>query len=445
MFNRQKISLFAICFTLSYQCLFSQSILRGLVTDNGGEYLGNGAEAVADALVTLTDQSDTSRTFHAFTDSIGRWSIEITPTGVSDYISETAVDFQLMQNYPNPFNPSTVISFFLSRPSEVTLAIYNLMGQKIKTLIDGYKPAGSGQVIWDATNDSGHGVAAGVYIYSMQADGLRANKKMMLIDGHQGNAAIRQDIQIAAQRAGGTEINKKMSTEYMVQVTGDDITGIRYFIITVARTVTDIDGNVYQTVKIGDQWWMAENLKVTHYQNGDSIRNVTSDSEWSRLSTGAYCTYGNNTNNTVTYGRLYNWYAVNDNRNIAPAGWHIPTDEEWKQLKMDLGMSQTEADNWGWCGTNEGSKMAGNAALWRDGSLENNRAFGISGFIALPGGFRTSTSGYFGNWIVHAYFWSSSESSSNEASYNKLDHYETNVFRNHYNKGYGFSVRGVRN
>ena len=112
---------------------------------------------------------------------------------------------------------------------------------------------------------------------------------------------------------------------------------------------------------------------------------------------------------------------------------------------MALGMSQVEADEPGWRGTNEGSKMAGNADLWRDGSLENNSSFGESGFIALPGGFRTSGAGYFGNWIVHAYFWSSTESSTNEAWYNALDHYVSNVFRNDYNKRYGFSVRGVKN
>ncbi|PLX24368.1 MAG: hypothetical protein C0600_13150, partial [Ignavibacteria bacterium] len=122
--------------------------------------------------------------------------------------------------------------------------------------------------------------------------------------------------------------------------------------------------------------------------------NVTGESEWARLSTGAYCNYGNN---AETYGRLYNWHAVNDSRNIVPAGWNVAIDEEWKRLKMALGMSQSEADEAGWRGTNEGSKMAGNADLLPDGSLDNDSAFGESGFSAIPGGLRTYIAGYFGN------------------------------------------------
>jgi len=92
-------------------------------------------------------------------------------------------------------------------------------------------------------------------------------------------------------------------------------------------TVTDIDGNLYQTIQIGNQVWMAENLKVTHYCNGESIPNVTAGSEWDSLTTGAYCNFDNDTNIVATYGRLYNWYAVNDSRNLAPIGWHVPSAE----------------------------------------------------------------------------------------------------------------------
>lgn len=97
---------------------------------------------------------------------------------------------------------------------------------------------------------------------------------------------------------------------------------------TTTGTVTDIDGNVYQTIKIGNQWWMAKNLKVTHYRNGEAIPNITNDSEWINLSTGAYCAYNNDNGNIATYGLLYNWYTVVDSRNIAPSGWHVPTDDE---------------------------------------------------------------------------------------------------------------------
>ena len=100
----------------------------------------------------------------------------------------------------------------------------------------------------------------------------------------------------------------------------------------VPETVTDIDGNTYQTVKIGNQVWMAENLKVTHYRSGDAIPNVTDNTDWILLTTSAYCNYDNNVDNVATYGRLYNWYAVNDSHNIAPVDWHVPTYAELQTL-----------------------------------------------------------------------------------------------------------------
>lgn len=123
---------------------------------------------------------------------------------------------------------------------------------------------------------------------------------------------------------------------------------------TIIETVTDIDGNTYKTIQIGNQRWMAENLKVTRYRNGTAIPTVTSNTDWFNLTTGAYCNYDNSTSDAAIYGRLYNWYAVNDSRNIAPTGWHVPSDEEWKTLEKYLGMSQSEADDTGWRGTNEG-------------------------------------------------------------------------------------------
>lgn len=147
-------------------------------------------------------------------------------------------------------------------------------------------------------------------------------------------------------------------------------------------TVTDIDGNVYQTIKIGNQWWMAENLKVTHYRNGNAIPNVTSYFSWRDLSSGAYCAYNNDNGNADAYGMIYNWYwyAVDDSRNIAPIGWHVPTDEEWKELEMYLGLSQTEADDTGYRGTDEGDKLKATTGWYNNGNGTNE-----SGFTALPG------------------------------------------------------------
>lgn len=209
-------------------------------------------------------------------------------------------------------------------------------------------------------------------------------------------------------------------------------------------SVIDFDGNRYLTVKIGDQWWMAENLKVTHYRNGDIIPNVTDDAEWSELTTGAYCEYGNNPANVETYGRLYNWYALADSLNIAPEGWHVPSVDEWQQLEMYLGMSQSEADQIdGYRGSNQGSQLAADESLWIDGELENNAAFGSSGFTALPGGFRYND-GLFHSKGYLAQFWSSTELGWLLFYHRSLKYNRTGVGSGGYHKQFGLSVRLVR-
>jgi len=216
--------------------------------------------------------------------------------------------------------------------------------------------------------------------------------------------------------------------------------------IIVAESISDIDGNVYPIIHIGTQVWMAENLKVTHYRDGTAIPNVTDNAEWSVLTTGAYCIYNDNTSNEVhTYGALYNWYAATDSRNIAPAGWHVPSDAEWKELEMALGMSQSDADGIGTRGTNEGSKLAGNADLWSDSALENDFEFGTSGFTALPGGYR----GYYDDIVYdlmgyYAFFWSSTENSSYDAWHRSLYFYRSVITRSYTGKRHGISVRLLR-
>jgi len=210
-------------------------------------------------------------------------------------------------------------------------------------------------------------------------------------------------------------------------------------VITNVNVVVDIDRNVYQSVKIGNQWWMAENLKVTHYRNGDAIPNVINATDWSNLTTGAYCNYDNDDSYVSTYGSLYNWYAVNDTKQIAPAGWHVPTDEEWKQLEMHLGMSPSEADDIGWRGTNEGGKLKETGTThWYS---PNTGATNESGFNALPGG---RTSGTYYNMGHNAGFWSSTENDSLDAWHRYLSDDQSKVYRSGHSKQHGFSVRCVR-
>ena len=195
-------------------------------------------------------------------------------------------------------------------------------------------------------------------------------------------------------------------------------------------TVTDIDGNVYHTVTIGTQVWMVENLKVTHYRNGDPIPNVTDNTAWSNITTGAYCNYNNDANNVTIYDRLYNWFTVNDSRNIAPTGWHVPTDAEWTTLTTFLG----------------GASIAG-GKLKETGTTHwltpNEGATNETGFTALPGGGRFYNGaffniGYNGNW------WSATEFNASYAWNRYMNYNNSNVYRYDFNKELGFSVRCVR-
>ena len=208
------------------------------------------------------------------------------------------------------------------------------------------------------------------------------------------------------------------------------------------ETVTDIDGNVYKTVKIGNQWWMAENLKVTQYRNGDAIPNIVNNTEWTNLTGGAFCSYNNDNGNISTYGLLYNWYAVNDSRNIAPTGWHVPTDEEWKELEMYLGMSQSDADNEDLRGTDEGGKLKETGTThWNS---PNTGATNSSGFTAFPGGYRDYGGGAYLGVGGHGGWWSSTGYDSSLVWGRYLYYNLSRVYRFSSSKRDGFSVRCVR-
>jgi uncharacterized protein (TIGR02145 family) len=162
------------------------------------------------------------------------------------------------------------------------------------------------------------------------------------------------------------------------------------------NSVTDIDGNVYKTVKIGNQTWMAENLKVTKYRDGSAIPNVTSNSSWGSLTTGAWCDYSNSTINGSIYGHLYNWYAATDSRNIAPVGWHVPSATELNALENYLIANGLNFD-----GTASGNKIAKSLAstvYWMTDTSTGSVANDVSknnksGFNGLPCGYRYPSNG----------------------------------------------------
>jgi uncharacterized protein (TIGR02145 family) len=194
--------------------------------------------------------------------------------------------------------------------------------------------------------------------------------------------------------------------------------------------MTDIDGNIYHTVKIGTQVWMVENLKTAKYRNGEAISNVTNNVSWAALTTGAYCDYNNTPSYSITYGKLYNWYAVNDNRDIAPSGWHVPTDAEWTTLTTYL----------------SGIDVSG-ARLKETGTTHwtspNYGATNSSGFSALPGGYRYSN-GEFDYVSIYGEWWSSSENTISYAFFRYLSFADEKVAISTNNKLCGLSIRCVK-
>lgn len=178
---------------------------------------------------------------------------------------------------------------------------------------------------------------------------------------------------------------------------------------TPENIITDIDGNEYKIIKIGDQWWMAENLKVTRYNNGDSILNLTNAEDWENSGTGSVCSYNNFGYTANVYGRLYNWYAIKDSRKIAPNDWHIPSDSEWKKLETNLGMSPAEANQNGYRGIGIGGKLKSDGSQWVS---PNIGATDSVGFSALGSGLRMPN-GSFVALLFSGIFWTSSESKFN--------------------------------
>jgi uncharacterized protein (TIGR02145 family) len=209
--------------------------------------------------------------------------------------------------------------------------------------------------------------------------------------------------------------------------------------------MVDADGNYYNTVQIGNQIWIVENLRTTKYNDGTPIPTYTDMYEWKDLSTGAYCWHDNDkTANAYAYGALYNWYAVETGK-LCPAGWHVPSDDEVKILEEYVGVSPDDLDDH-WRGDNAGSKLAGKASLWNYGSLKEDAEFNSSGFTAVPGGYRRGDSGAYVDLNGSAHYWTSTPNSEDNGSawYRAIVSFWTSIERENRDKGNGYSVRCLK-
>ena len=225
-----------------------------------------------------------------------------------------------------------------------------------------------------------------------------------------------------------TIMNIHQSNGTILQIPLNTIDSITY---TTPVTGVTFNGYTYSSIVLGNgQEWMAENLRTTSYANGDPIPNITDATQWSNLTTGAWVHYNNDSQYENPFGKLYNWYTVNDSRNVCPLGWHVPSDTEWTALSDYLGGEAVA-----------GGKMKSTGTqYWLS---PNTDATNESGFSGLPGGYLVSN-GSFGGFNSTSGFWSATEFSTDNAWVRGLNYNSGLITRFDFTKAVGLRVRCLR-
>jgi uncharacterized protein (TIGR02145 family) len=353
--------------------------------------------------------------------------------------------------YPNPMTDISTLEILPPLAGDAIISVCDMTG-KVLTQYEGY--------LENYTQEFNlSGIKNGLHIITVQGNGYQFSEKLLSNGKSTGTAnivKISNNIQAVAEKKSimnskGVQGNVPMtytSGERLkyTAVSGNNKT-VMTDIPTADKTVTftfteckDGDNNYYPVVQINTQLWMAENLKTTKYNDGTAIPNVTDDLTWGGLTTGVYSDYENTSTNSNTYGRLYNWYAVDNNasskvasnggKNVCPTSWHVPSNDEWTTLTTFLG---------GESGTSGKLKETG-TTHW---TTPNTGATNETGFTALPGGER-STLGLFYSLGAAVYCWSSTGYLTTDAWYRSMYYNIANVgiFLN--DKRAGFSVRCIR-
>ncbi|MEI6695381.1 MAG: FISUMP domain-containing protein [Bacteroidota bacterium] len=351
-------------------------------------------------------------------------------------INETLKSNEKLYIYPNPMQGKSELSFYANKDGDAHISIVDIAGKEV---IHTGKKFNKGIQNFLLT-----GLKQGMYFVNICSETYFYTSKLISQYASHNEATI----EYIGSDNSTTTLNKLKTTTATVNMaytTGDRLlfkgisgnySNIITNIPTTSKTITfnftacsDLDNNYYSTVLIGTQIWMAENLKTTHYNNGDSIPNVTGNAAWLSIETGKYCNYNNTPANSTTYGRLYNWYAVNTG-NLCPTGWHEPTNTEWTALTTYLG----------------GESMAGGKlkeVSFVHWNSPNTSATNETGFTALPGGFRSSNGAY--NYLGdYGYWWSYTEYFSTTAWYRYMLSNNSNAYSLNENKADGFSVRCIK-
>lgn len=296
---------------------------------------------------------------------------------------------------------------------------------------------------------------AGLYFYKFKTDDREIILKYPSIVSHgMYRFSQRSASRVIGQHTSNSDTitdvirsTKSGYLNYRMEVTNSDTSGIIIKMISQeAGTITDIDGNTYRAIKIGNQIWTAENFKSTKYNDGTQIQHISDDTTWKYDTVGAYCYFHNDSaTNAKKYGALYNWHAVNTGK-LAPAGWHVPTDADWDTLRNYL-----IEGGYNWDGTTTGNKVGKAVASNTDwDSFDTKGCVGNdissnnqSGFSGLPGSYRR-TNGNFSFIGRGGMWWSSTERNALDAYSNDLYYHYAFLYKEKYRKGYGFSIRLVK-
>lgn len=383
-------------------------------------------------------------------------------TGMEEIIGFSGKGFSLSQNYPNPMKGKTTIGLRLPESGNILLTVSDIIGRKV---VDQAFQLEQG--IHSFTFYPG---GESLYFLTVQAyDQLRTIKMLNDLSGSFSSGILRLEYNGQQQAGAGEYKSGNALTNFvfdlgdLLKFTSFTALGERVISSTPADnqtyyfhytgepcpgtpTVTDIEGNVYNSVQIGTQCWMAENLKTTTYSNGTAIPNVTDAIAWSTLTTGAYIWYDNDIGWKDSYGALYNGFTTVDPNGLCPTGWHVPTNDEWTELTDYLGGTASPYGNelkscrrmnsplGGGCNTNEHPR-------WH----EYNEQWGTDdyGFSGLPGGHRFGSGNFEGIGYI-GYWWSSTEVSSANGWGRFLNYWLGSVGEADSPKQDGFSVRCVK-
>lgn len=339
--------------------------------------------------------------------------------------------------YPNPMTENSIVEFVATAPGMTNIELFDITGKRIAVTQNRLTIAKHSYKV--------SGLQTGIYTIRINSDTYNYTGKLVSNGSIGKEARIsyigNNAIQVTTQKLKSATAEKTMqyTNGDLLKITGNTgkYTTIMMDVPTGNKTLTfnfiactDADGNYYPVVKIGDQWWMAENLKTTSYKDGGPILLVPDYNTWKDLKTPGYCWFNNDTFYKNTYGALYNWHAVNTGK-LAPTGWHVPSDAEWTVLTTFLGYEDIAGGKMKETGTTH----------WKAYKIV---ATNSSGFTGLPGGYR-DYNGLYKDLADRAVYWSTSDANTGDAWLRELHSSFNYVNRFDWYQVHGYSVRCIKN